>query len=198
MHAPFPRLAVRGRRSWAWPLFSLCLLGCDGQSSKDLPVWSPSDHDNQSNPGADQTDTTAARPRMPELNEHGIDDVVLATWKQNCTTCHGLVGRGDGPQAPMFRPPDLTSAAFQARAIDSEILYAIEKGRGRMPAFGHLPKDTIAGLARLVRMLGPAPGDVPPASSAGAASSATPAASAAAAPGPAPAPPAGHGAPPHP
>ena len=95
------------------------LVACDRSSAEDLPVWTPNDHDNRSNPGADQTDTTAPRPAMPSLSEHGIDDVVLATWKQNCTTCHGLIGRGDGPQAAMFRPPDLTSAAFQDRAIEA-------------------------------------------------------------------------------
>lgn len=159
MHAHPPRSGLAARR-FAAPivpiLVALLLAACDDDSASQLPVWTPNDHDNRSSPAAGQTDTEAPRPRMPDLQEHGIDDVVLATWKQNCTTCHGLVGRGDGPQAPMFRPPDLTTAVFQERAIDSEILHTIEKGRGKMPAFGHLPKDTIQGLARLVRMLGPA------------------------------------------
>lgn len=133
--------------------------GCDDQSAAALPIWSPTDHDNQASPAPGQTDTQAPRPRMPDLAQHGIDDVVLATWKQNCTTCHGLIGRGDGPQSAMFRPPDLTSSTFQERAIDSEIVNTIAKGRGRMPAFGHLPEDTIMGLMKLVRMLGaPKPG----------------------------------------
>lgn len=157
MQAPSVRLSTPSRCVSTGVVLFLALLlstGCDDQDSAGLPIWTPTDHDNQASPAAGQTDTTAPRPRMPELEQHGIDDVVLATWKQNCTTCHGLIGRGDGPQGPMFRPPDLTSNAFQERAIDSEILYTIEKGRGRMPAFGHLPKDTIQGLLRLVRMLG--------------------------------------------
>jgi mono/diheme cytochrome c family protein len=94
---------------------------------------------------------------MPDLTRHGIDDVVLATWKQTCTPCHGLIGRGDGPQGAVLHPTDLTSAVWQGRAIDSEIAYTIHKGRGRMPGFAHIPDATVAGLVRLVRMLGPAP-----------------------------------------
>lgn len=91
---------------------------------------------------------------MPDLQKHGVDDVVLATWKQNCTRCHGIIGRGDGPEGRLVGPPDLTQAAWQKRAIDSEVAYAIKKGRGKMPAFPHLPENTIQGLVRLVRMLG--------------------------------------------
>ncbi len=90
---------------------------------------------------------------MPALEKHGIDDVILATWKQNCTPCHGLIGRGDGPRGRNLRPPDLTDPTWQERAIDSEIASTIKRGRGKMPAFGHLPDKTIQGLVRLVRML---------------------------------------------
>jgi mono/diheme cytochrome c family protein len=137
-------------------------LGCDDRSASTLPLWTPADHDNVASPAAGQVDTEAPRPNMPDLSQHGIDDVVLATWKQNCTSCHGLIGRGDGPQSPMFRPPDLTRPELQEGASDDEILEAIAKGRGKMPAFGHLPEDTRKGLLRLVRMLGaPKPGASP-------------------------------------
>lgn len=150
--------------------------GCREKKAELLPEWTPADHDSRGNPSPGQVDTQARRtvqadtptrrPGMPNLSQHGIDDVVLATWKQSCTPCHGLIGRGDGPQGAMLRPTDLTSAAFQERAIDSEMAYAIKKGRGRMPAFGHLPDSTIEGLVRLVRLLGPAkpapPGPAPP------------------------------------
>ena len=51
----------------------------------------------------------------------------------------------------------------------------IEKGRGRMPGFGHLPKDTIGGLAKLVLMLS-APPSAPPAPPAAGSAPAAPAA----------------------
>jgi len=139
-----------------WLALGLLFLtpGCDDRAASALPLWTPADHDNVASPAAGQIDTEAPRPKMPDLSQHGIDDVVLATWKQNCTSCHGLIGRGDGPQSPMFRPPDLTQPELQEGASDDEILSAIAKGRGKMPAFGHLPEDTRKGLLRLVRMLG--------------------------------------------
>jgi cytochrome c oxidase cbb3-type subunit 3 len=136
-------------------LVSVALAGCKDGSAEELPVWTPQDHDNQGAPSPGQVDIKAPRPGMPDLAEHGISDVILATWKQNCTPCHGLIGRGDGPQGRMLRPPDLTSPEYHKRAIDSEMQYTIKKGRGRMPAFGHLPDDTVKGLVNLVRMLNP-------------------------------------------
>lgn len=92
---------------------------------------------------------------MEKLEAQGVNDVVFAAWKANCVTCHGLTGKGDGPQGPMMRPPDMTSAAWQRTRIESEMAHAIKNGRGRMPSFAHLPEKTIDGLVKLVRMLGP-------------------------------------------
>jgi mono/diheme cytochrome c family protein len=144
-------------------------LGCN-RSPDSLPEWTPADHDNKSKPAPGQVDTKAARPGMPDLQKEGITDLTLATWKQNCATCHGMIGRGDGPQAATFKPPDFTSAAWQRTAMEQEMERAILKGRGRMPAFGHLPPETVKSLVRLVRRMGPSEGnaeqgqaDTPPA-----------------------------------
>lgn len=132
---------------------SVLLSGCDRDSTQELKTWTPADHDNQKNPTADQVDTKARQKAMPQLQKYGINDVILATWKQNCVQCHGQIGRGDGPQAARVKPPDLTSPTWQKNALDSEIARTIEKGRGQMPPFGHLPKETIEGLVKLVRLL---------------------------------------------
>ncbi len=138
--------------------------GCDRVDAAALPEWSPADHTNQGNPTPNQVDTSKPRPGMPDLAKEGITDVVLATWKQSCTPCHGTIGRGDGPQARGLNPPDFTNPQWQKNAIDSEIAYALKKGRGQMPAFAHLPDDTVQGLIHLIRRLnsdrsaaGPAP-----------------------------------------
>lgn len=135
--------------------------GCN-RSPDSLPEWTPADHDNKSKPAPGQVDTKAARPGMPDLQKEGITDLTLATWKQNCSTCHGLIGRGDGPQAATFKPPDFTSAAWQRTAMEQEMERAILKGRGRMPAFGHLPPETVQSLVRLVRRMGPTGEGAPP------------------------------------
>lgn len=96
-------------------------------------------------------DTSQQRPAA--LEQHGVSDVILASWKQNCVTCHGVVGRGDGPQGPMVRPPDFTNPVWQKNAMEDHMRRTIMKGRGPMPAFGHLPEETVDGLIRLIRLL---------------------------------------------
>ncbi len=147
LHRPFLIMA----------LLSGCLPACNKPDPKDLPEWSPADHDNQTNastPGAAQSGKPAAnRPAMPNLEKYGITELALATWKQSCVPCHGVIGRGDGPQGAAVRPRDLTDPKWQRVAIDSEIEHAIKKGRGRMPAFADLPDETVTGLVRLIRLL---------------------------------------------
>lgn len=143
-------------------LLTLLLLGslslaCD-RSSENLPEWSARDHDHQTSPNAAQTDVSAPpaqRPGMPAMEKFGITPVILSAWKQNCTPCHGLIGRGDGPQGAALRPPDLTNPKWQRVAIDSEIAHTIKKGRGRMPGFPSLPDETVEGLIRLIRLMNP-------------------------------------------
>lgn len=140
---------------WLLGLSLLATVGCSRSDASELPEWSPADHDNQSKPGAGQVDTAERKAQMPDLTKQGVDDVVLAAWKQNCVPCHGVIGRGDGPQGRSMRPPDFTNPRWHRTALDSEMAYAIQKGRGNMPAFAHLPEPTVQGLVKLVRMLNP-------------------------------------------
>lgn len=133
----------------------LLLAACETQDAGALPEWTPADHTNQANPSAGQIDTSQKRAGMEKLEARGINDVVLAAWKTNCVTCHGNAGQGDGPQGRMVRPPDMTNPKWQKTRIDSEMKYTIQNGKGRMPAFAHLPEKTVDGLVQLVRMLNP-------------------------------------------
>lgn len=92
---------------------------------------------------------------MPSLEKFGVNQGVLATWKQNCVPCHGLIGAGDGPQGAILRPTDLTNPRWQKVALDSEIAHTIKQGKGRMPAFPQLPDETVSGLIRLIRLMNP-------------------------------------------
>ncbi len=150
------------------------LWGCD-RKADELPEWRPEDHDHQnegspsaSGPGAASAASPAApgaakeaasggapRPPMAALERFGITPAVLASWKQNCVPCHGLIGAGDGPQGAVLRPRNLADPAWQRVALDDEIAHAIKKGRGRMPAFPGLPDETVTGLVRLVRLMNP-------------------------------------------
>jgi mono/diheme cytochrome c family protein len=58
-------------------------------------------------------------------------------YLENCATCHGEKGKGDGPQAALYsvKPADFTNAQAMGKMTDGEIFYKISEGRGPMPPF---------------------------------------------------------------
>lgn len=133
---------------------------------EDLREWRPADHRNANSSGgmekaaAEKGQSTGKE--MPK--DLGVDQVIISTWSNNCVVCHGRIGQGDGPQAPMFQPKNLADPIWQASVTDAQILAAIQKGKGKMPGFA-LPDATAQGLVRLVRLLG---GNRPPPAAGGA------------------------------
>ncbi len=59
-----------------------------------------------------------------------------ALFEQNCATCHGDSGEGDGPGGKYLgkKVADLTSAPVIAQ-VDGELFYKLTSGRSPMPAF---------------------------------------------------------------
>ncbi|HKY37178.1 MAG TPA: cytochrome c [Polyangiaceae bacterium] len=143
--------AGRLRRA-APPLLLLSLLSCN-DPPPDLREWRVSDHDHTDKPnsGQVQVDPNDAGTQAPP----GLDDVTIVAWQQNCTRCHGQLGRGDGPQGPMVKATNLTDATWQASVNDQQIARSIKDGKGAMPA-SNLPDSTIEKLVKLVRMMGKA------------------------------------------
>lgn len=149
---------ARVRRAF-WPSLLLPFLlvaapSCE-QQAPDLREWRPADHDHTTNPGSDQVEGGPDAGTAPELAAHGLNEVVIVAWEQNCVRCHGRFGRGDGPQGPMVHAADLTNSAWQQSAKDDDIVKVIRDGRGLMPAFP-LPEPTLRALVQLVRLLGQA------------------------------------------
>jgi cytochrome c oxidase cbb3-type subunit 3 len=108
----------------------------------DVREWTPRDHDNtKGNPGSMQTSGATD-------NESAT--LVSVTWRQNCVRCHGPRGRGDGPEGPMMRVPDLARTETQGRS-DEELAGIIRNGRNKMPGFGTLPPNVIELLVAHVR-----------------------------------------------
>jgi mono/diheme cytochrome c family protein len=154
----------------AWVLsFGLLLTSACDQQAADLREWSASDHDHTQNPGSDQVE--GGPDAGSELAEHGLNEVVLVAWDQNCVRCHGRFGRGDGPQGSLVHATDLTNPRWQAAATDDGILKVIREGRGLMPAFP-LPETTLKSFVQLIRLLGKATAAMSSASAAGSASAA--------------------------
>jgi mono/diheme cytochrome c family protein len=141
--------AVRLLRSLVLVLIATA---CD-KAPADLRPWRPSDHDHTSEPGNNQVVADAGVD--PELAKHGLNEVALVAWEQNCVRCHGRFGRGDGPQGAMVHATDLTNPRWQSIVSDDQIRVTIRDGRGLMPAFP-LPDSTVVTLVQLVRLLGQA------------------------------------------
>ena len=59
-----------------------------------------------------------------------------ALFARSCAACHGEDGSGRGPGGQRLGGKDLANPRWQARTRDSEIVSAILKGKGSMPAFG--------------------------------------------------------------
>jgi mono/diheme cytochrome c family protein len=57
-------------------------------------------------------------------------------WQQNCASCHGKTGKGDGSKAAQLKTPmvDFSTAEFQSMT-DGGIFYKTSEGRGDMPSF---------------------------------------------------------------
>ena len=130
-------------------MFALALAAC-GRSSSDMREWQASDHDQPIGQQGQQGQQVPARPSSS--SQSGPDkSLVELAWARNCASCHGLVGRGDGPQGPMVRAPDLTRGDWQGQVTDEQISDVIRKGRNRMPAFENLPPQVITGLVARIR-----------------------------------------------
>jgi mono/diheme cytochrome c family protein len=154
----------------AWRVAGVALafavLGCERPPSADsLPEWTQSDHHSNDDSRLSGTQVApapssgAARgAREDDGQGRGqaqaaeIDQLVELTWRQQCTTCHGPVGHGDGQMGPMVQAPDLTLADWQGKTTDVEMATIIKMGRNRMPAF-NLPDPVITGLVSRIRAL---------------------------------------------
>jgi hypothetical protein len=163
--AAFHRSASRHPIALA-TLMPLCvaIVACDRPPSADsLPVWTQSDHHS-----TDDNRLTGAQAPGPAANgsvggaggaagaaqgaSGQVDQLVELTWRQQCTTCHGPMGHGDGQMGPMVQAPDLTAGDWQSKISDAEMATLIKMGRNRMPAF-NLPDQVLAGLVTRIRSL---------------------------------------------
>jgi len=120
------------------------LAACDrAPSAEGLKEWTPSDHDGEKKPTANQAPKGSAGAGGPSA-------LVELTWRNQCQTCHGAEGRGDGPQGAMFKAADLGREDWQSKVTDQEIAATIANGKGRMPKF-ELPDEVVKGLVARVR-----------------------------------------------
>jgi mono/diheme cytochrome c family protein len=74
--------------------------------------------------------------------------------KVNCASCHGPLGKGNGPAAVALnpKPADWTSKRVQDEP-DGAIFWKITTGRGAMPSWRHLPENDRWAVVRYIRAL---------------------------------------------
>jgi mono/diheme cytochrome c family protein len=132
---------------------------CDRPPSADsLQEWTKSDHHSNDDDKAAAAAAMAggagqvARPATGAPAGGDVAQLVDITWRQQCTNCHGPMGRGDGQIGPMVQAPDLTRPDWQSKVTDAEMVATIKSGRNRMPAF-NLPDPVLSGLVARIRSL---------------------------------------------
>jgi mono/diheme cytochrome c family protein len=129
------------------------LLGCEAPPSPDsLQEWTARDH--HSNDDGKLARLPSGQGAQPKGGGAGsnVDALVDLTWRQQCASCHGPSGRGDGQMGPMVQAPDLTRSDWQAKVTDAEMATTIKSGRNRMPKFD-LPAEVLGGLVARIRSL---------------------------------------------
>ena len=87
--------------------------------------------------------TTAAR----------ADNTAQATYKAKCQMCHGADGKGETATGKAMKVRSFADPEV-AKMSDDELAGAIEKGKGKMPAYGKSMKpDEIKAMVAYIRSL---------------------------------------------
>lgn len=137
-----PRLPSRAAVAALLALAAVSSTACR-RAPSDLREWRATDHD------------SGPLEPVPSEPAPANDDPLAAAralWSVQCALCHGTQGRGDGPQAAMTRPADLTAPELQSSRSDADLATAITNGRGRMPSFGgSVRPEGVQQLVRLIR-----------------------------------------------
>ncbi len=144
-------------------LGGLALLICAGAisacerppSADGLKEWSPTDHDRAEEQGRTQSGQQAAPEPKGSAGASAADRgraLIEVAWQQNCASCHGMTGHGDGPSGPMVKASDLTREDWQAKVTDDDIVAVVQNGKGKMPKF-ELPEPVIRGFVARIRAL---------------------------------------------
>ena len=91
-----------------------------------------------------KNDTTSiwVSPKSANKMKNPLKGKAEATQKgqgiyvQNCSECHGMTGKGDGPTADMLdtKPANLTSKKVQKQS-DGALFWKISNGKGVMAAY---------------------------------------------------------------
>jgi mono/diheme cytochrome c family protein len=134
------------RASEIWLSYAV-KLQCDGSGSN-----SATHHDNERIKATTMAAVMLAT--IAFLNAPAkADEKTAALYKQKCTACHGVDGKGETPTGKAMKVRSFADPEV-AKMSDDELAAAIEKGKGKMPAYGKsLKPDEIKAMVAYVRSL---------------------------------------------
>jgi cytochrome c6 len=82
------------------------------------------------------------------------DNTAEATYKTKCAACHGPDGKGETATGKAMKVRSFADPEV-AKMSDDELAGAIDKGKGKMPAYGKSMKpDEIKAMVAYIRSLG--------------------------------------------
>ena len=136
-------------------LSTLFLIACGGQSTSPTNLIDIAEFE---------------RPEPPEEYSNGVnpyegDTEAIAEgqmlYKQNCVSCHGPTGQGDGPAASALEPKPAVLGLVQSTVSDGYLAWRITEGglmepfRSVMPAWkGILNEDKTWKVVAYIRTFG--------------------------------------------
>lgn len=77
-------------------------------------------------------------------------------FEQNCASCHGIAGKGDGAAAAALnpKPANFAKAVFKYGSKDADLEKTIKNGKGVMPKWGGvIPDKNIKDVIAYIRTL---------------------------------------------
>ena len=110
-------------RKWLFVILLLVIVGAIAFSIVQNRPWTvPQEAREMKNPIA---------PSAADL------DSIRPIYRDKCSSCHGLSGKGDGHDASLYdpKPTNFTNAEQMSRVTDGELYYKLTEGRKPMPSF---------------------------------------------------------------
>ena len=80
---------------------------------------------------------SARQQKNPIVPANADLATIRPIYRDKCSSCHGLTGKGDGHDASLYdpRPTDFTNTSHMLHATDGELFYKLTEGRKPMPSF---------------------------------------------------------------
>lgn len=126
---------------------SLGGVGCD-EADPTLKQWTVEDHKHRTERRTRREKDRKRNHSRPQKS----NQLASVTWETQCASCHGSKGKGDGPEARVTKPKDLTSRQWQASVTNEQLAQSIVRGKGQMPAY-NLPVSTVVSLVDYIRAM---------------------------------------------